>query len=91
MPLGVQGHDRVFRDRITTSRTAGCEQLFKVRPAVGMPVPLVEGGAHQRLLAGSVAHEALLVPRLLHGLDGALFKEPFIRNNITRNNHNHNK
>lgn len=37
-----------------------------------MAIPLVEGGAHQRLLTGTVAHEALLVPRLFHGLDGAL-------------------
>lgn len=72
VPLGIEGHDRVLRDRLTTSGAAGGEELLEVRPAVGMSLPLVEGGAHQRLLAGAVAHEALLVPRLPHGLYGAL-------------------
>lgn len=74
MPLGIQGHDGILGYRLTAAGTAGGKDLLKVRPAVGMSIPLVEGGSRQRLLAGTVAHEALLVPGLLHGLDGALIQ-----------------
>lgn len=62
VPFGVQGDDRIVGDRESAAGAAGGEEMLEVRAAVGVTVALVEGGAHQRLLAGAVAHEALLVP-----------------------------
>lgn len=72
MPLGIERHNRILRYRLAAAGTARREQLLEVDAAVWPAVPLVERGAHQWLLAWAGAHEALLVPRLLHGLDGAL-------------------
>lgn len=72
MPLGIERHNRILGYRLAAAGTARREQLLEVDAAVGPAVPLIERGAHQWLLAWTGAHEALLVPRLLHGLDGAL-------------------
>lgn len=72
MPLGVEGHDRVLRNGSFAIAAAGGEHMLEVCPAVGKPIVLVEGGARQLLHAGSAAQETFLMPRLTHGLDGAL-------------------
>lgn len=72
MPFGIERNDRILRYGMAAAGAASREQLLKVDTAIGTTVPLVEGGAHQRLLAGASADEAFLVPRLIHGLDGAL-------------------
>lgn len=72
MPFGIERNDRILRYGLAAAGAASREQLLEVDTAIGTPVPLVEGGAHQWLLAGASADKAFLVPRLLHGLDGAL-------------------
>lgn len=72
MPFGIERNDRILRYGLAAAGAASREQLLEVHTTIGTPVPLVEGGAHQGLLAGASADEAFLVPRLLHGLDGAL-------------------
>lgn len=72
MPFGIERNDRILRYGLAAAGAASREQLLEVDTTIGTPVPLVEGGAHQGLLAGASADEAFLVPRLLHGLDGAL-------------------
>lgn len=72
MPFGIERNDRILRYGLAAAGAASREQLLKVDTAIGTTVALVEGSAHQRLLAGASADEAFLMPRLLHGLDGAL-------------------
>lgn len=72
MPLGIQCNDRILRYGLAAAGAACRKQLLEVHATIGTTVPLVEGGAHQWLLAGAAADKAFLVPRLFHGLNGAL-------------------
>lgn len=90
MPLGIQRHNRVLRYRLTAAGAARREQLLEVDATVGSSVSLIERCAHQWRLAWTGAHEALLMPRLLHGLDGALpTKKNFILIHISKISNKH--
>jgi len=72
MPLHIHGHHRRIRDGLLAFGAPGGEEVLVVLLAVGLAVLLVERLIGQRLLAGSAATEAFLVPTLAHGADGPL-------------------
>jgi len=72
MPFHIHGHHRRIRDGLLAFGAPGGEEVLVVLLAVGLAVLLVERLIGQRLLAGSAATEAFLVPTLAHGADGPL-------------------